>query len=382
MALNTLPNKGLTSRGYPSDRIVTPLIINGDMSVAQRGTSINNTSDAPYLIDRYRNQAVYGSTAPTATIAISQSTTVPTGQGFVKSTKYDVTTAQSSLTTDTGYALEQRIEGQNLQMIKKGTSSAEKLTLAFWVRSNKTGTYIAELADMDNSRQCSQAYTISSADTWEKKVLNYPADTTGAYDNDNATSLKLRIWVAAGATYTSGTLATTWAATSSGNSAVGQVNLVDSTSNEWYITGIQLEVGEFDSTSIPSFPFESFTSNLIKCSRYYTQINQNGANGWRTFAGRVNGGSDTENIGITLPTFLRTGNPTATKSSSCVAQAWDESGYHATSAGGGTFAIMTDSGDNTPFLNVKQNGFSGLTGGAANVSFVIGTPSIAIDAEL
>ena len=279
MALNTLPNEGLTSRGYPSDRIVTPLIINGDMSVAQRGTSVNNTDGAPYLMDRFRNQAVYGSTAPTATIAISQSTTVPTGQGFVKSTKYDVTTAQSSLTTDTGYALEQRIEGQNLQMIKKGTSNAEKLTLAFWVRSNKTGTYIAELADMDNSRQCSQAYTISSADTWEKKVLNYPADTTGAYDNDNATSLKLRIWVAAGATYTSGTLATTWAATSSGNSAVGQVNLVDSTSNEWYITGIQLEVGEFDSTSIPSFPFESFANNLSKCQRYYyMHMSGNGKN--------------------------------------------------------------------------------------------------------
>ena len=268
MPLNTIPNKGLTSRGYPSDRLVTPIIINGDMSIAQRGTSTNNTSGAPYLINRFRNQAVYGSTAPTATIAISQSTTVPTGQGFVKSTKYDVTTAQASLTTDTGYALEQRIEGQNLQMIKKGTSNAEKLTLAFWVRSNKTGTYIAELADMDNSRQCSQAYTISSADTWEKKVLNYPADTTGAYDNDNATSLKLRIWVAAGATYTGGTLATTWAATSAGNSAVGQVNLVDSTSNEWYITGVQLEVGEFDSTTIPSFPFESYESNLRKCQRY------------------------------------------------------------------------------------------------------------------
>jgi hypothetical protein len=223
-------------------------------------------------MDRFRNQAVYGSTAPTAVIAISQSTTVPTGQGFVKSTKYDVTTAQGSLTTDTGYALEQRIEGQNLQMIKKGTSNAEPLTLAFWVRSNKTGTYIAELADMDNSRQCSQSYTISSADTWEKKVLNYPADTTGAYDNDSATSLKLRIWVAAGATYTSGTLATTWAATSSGNSAVGQVNLVDSTSNEWYITGVQLEVGEFDTTSIPSFPFESHESNLRKCHRYYEMI--------------------------------------------------------------------------------------------------------------
>ena len=241
------------------------IIINGDMSLAQRGTSVNNTNGAPYLIDRFRNQAVYGSTAPTATIAISQSSTVPTGQGFAKSTKYDVTTAQSSLTTDTGYALEQRIEGQMLQHLKKGTSSAEPLTLSFWVRSNKTGTYVVELADMDNSRHCSQSYTISSADTWEKKTLNYPADTTGAYGIDNATSLKIRIWVAGGATFTSGTLATTWASTSNANSAVGQVNLVDNTSNEWYITGLQLEVG----TTASDFEFIPFDVNLQRCERYY-----------------------------------------------------------------------------------------------------------------
>jgi hypothetical protein len=275
MSVTTIPTAGIADDAITapkilnSSRLTSPIIINGDMSVTQYGTSVNNTSGAPYLVDRFRHQAVYGSTPATAVIAISQSTTVPTGQGFVKSIKYDVTTAQASLTTDTGYALEQRIEGQNLQMLKKGTSNAEKLTLAFWVRSNKTGTYIAELADMDNSRQCSQAYTISSADTWEKKILNYPADTTGAYDNDNATSLKLRIWVAAGATYTSGTLATTWATTSNGNSAVGQVNLVDSTSNEWYITGLQLEIGEFNSTTIPAFQFESFDDNLRRCCRYF-----------------------------------------------------------------------------------------------------------------
>jgi hypothetical protein len=347
MPLNTIPNKGLTSRGYPSDRITTPIIINGDMSVAQRGTSINNTNGAPYLMDRFRNQAVYGSTAPTATIAISQSTTVPTGQGFVKSTKYDVTTAQASLTTDTGYALEQRIEGQNLQMIKKGTSNAEKLTLAFWVRSNKTGTYIAELADMDNSRQCSQAYTISSADTWEKKVLNYPADTTGAYDNDNATSLKLRIWVAAGGTYTSGTLATTWAATSAGNSAVGQVNLVDSTSNEWYITGVQLEVGEFDSTSIPSFPFESFESNLRKCQRYFFKIEDTDETIGGAFAK-----SASQIIGtLQYPVVMR-GAPSATNNS--LAIRIDGSDELQTSSSG-TFSIENTSDIATTY---KMTGFT------------------------
>ena len=66
--------------------------------------------------------------------------------------------------------IEQRIEGQNLQYLKKGTSSAESTTLSFWVRSTKTGTYICELQDVDNSRSISKSYTISSADTWEKKL--------------------------------------------------------------------------------------------------------------------------------------------------------------------------------------------------------------------
>ena len=379
MALNTIPNKGLTKQGYPSNRIVTPLIINGDFAVAQRATSTSSiNSNGYHTVDRWQTNLSTAAGVWTQ----SQDTTVPSGQGFAKSLKMDCTTADSSLAAGDRCVIQQAIEGQNLQSLKKGTSSAESLTVSFWVYATKTGTNIVELYDNDNTRQISKSYTISSSNTWEKKVLNFAGDTSGAFGNDNAASLYLNFYLAAGSTYSSGTLNTSWGSVTAANRAAGQVNHADSTSNNFYITGIQMEVGEFDSTSVPSFPFESYTSNLIKCSRYYTEINQNGANGWRTFAGRVNGGSDTENIGITLPTFLRTGNPTATKSSSCVAQAWDESGYHATSAGGGTFAIMTDSGNNTPFLNVKQNGFSGLTGGAANVSFVAGDPSIAIDAEL
>ena len=115
----------------------------------------------------------------------------------------------------------------------------------------------------------SKSYTISSANTWEKKTITYPGDTSGALGNDNANSLELNWWLVAGSNFSSGTLSTTWTAKTDANRAVGQVNLADSTSNEWYVTGVQLEVGEFDSTSIPSFPFESFESNLRKCQRYY-----------------------------------------------------------------------------------------------------------------
>ena len=77
-------------------------------------------------------------------------------------------------------------------------------------------------------------------------------DTTGALDNDNAISLYcLTFWLGAGTNYTSGTLQTSWGSLTTANRAVGQVNLADSTSNEWYITGVQLEAG----TSASDFEF-------------------------------------------------------------------------------------------------------------------------------
>jgi hypothetical protein len=265
MALNTLPNAGLTNRGYPSDRIVTPIIINGDMSVAQRATSVTGVTSGTYkTVDRFRLMI-----SSAGTWTVSQSTTVPTGQGFNKSFKLDCTTADASLGAGDILGMTQKIEGFNQAPVKKGTANAEKTTLVFWVRSNKTGTYICELFDDQNTRQVSKSYTIDSANTWEKKVIVFPADTSGANDFDNTAAMQVNWWLAMGSDYTSGTLSETWTATTSANRAVGQVNLADSTSNEWYVTGVQLEVGEFDSTSVPSFPFESYANNLQKCFRYY-----------------------------------------------------------------------------------------------------------------
>ena len=110
----------------------------------------------------------------------SKDTTVPTGQGFANSLKMDCTTADASLAAADNCLLQTRFEGQNLQYLKKGTSSAESLTVSFWVYATKTGTNIVELYDVDNLRQISQAYTISSSNTWEKKELTFAGDTTGS----------------------------------------------------------------------------------------------------------------------------------------------------------------------------------------------------------
>ena len=234
------------------------------MSIAQRSTSVASiTSNGYYTVDRFKN-----SINSFGTWTQSQSTDVPTGQGFATSLKLDCTTADASPSASGTLSIEQLIEGQNLQYLKKGTANAVSLTTSFWVKSNKTGTYIAELYDGDNTRQISAAYTVNVSDTWEKKTITFEGDTTGALDNDNAQSLNLQFWLGAGTTYTSGTLNTTWGASVNANRGVGQVNIADSTSNDWYITGVQLEAG----TTASDFEFLPVDVNLARCQRYFWQI--------------------------------------------------------------------------------------------------------------
>ena len=236
------------------------LIINGAMQVAQRSTSatgIGNSDGGYHTLDRW---AFRETNTPSFEFTWSQSTDAPDGFGY--SMKVDVTTAE---VTPVGYGyIQQRFEGQNLQQLKKGTSNAENVTLSFWVKSSKTGTYIVEIRDSDNSRHISKSYSVSSSNTWEQKTITFDGDTSGVLDNDNAESLRLNFWLVADTTFTSGTLATSWASITNGNRAVGQTNLMDSTSNEWHITGVQLEVGE-------ATPFEHriFGDELAKCQRYF-----------------------------------------------------------------------------------------------------------------
>jgi len=248
------------------------LFLNGKMQVAQRSTS-SSQSTSSYVLDRW-----LFTLSAAGTYTVSQSTDVPTGQGFAYSQKIDCTTADASLGASDYVLIQQKIEGINVQHLKFGTSSAESLTLSFWVKSNKTGTYIVEFVNNNSGGVAvvSQSYTISSANTWEKKIITIDGDTSLALQNTTDSELVLYIWLAAGSNYTGGGSLNSsgWNSSYVTNTrAVGQVNFADSTSNDWYITGIQLEAGD------NATPFEhlSFGEELSLCERYYHKADISGS---------------------------------------------------------------------------------------------------------
>ena len=293
MAITKIPAAGFTGNNFRN------IIINGSMDIAQRGTSTSSVSTTQYpSLDRFQ---MYTQTAGSAVFTVSQDADVPSGQGFAKSHKIDVTTALGTYGASNFTILRQRIEGQMLGYLKKGTLNAESLTLSFWVKSNKTGTYIAELYDNDNSRQISKSYTIDNASTWEKKTLTFAGDTSGSLTLDNSVAIDLDFYLSAGSNYTSGTLNTSWNSVTTANRAVGQVNLADNTANEWYITGVQLEAGQISS----EFEFLPHDVNLQRCSRYCFSVPYAGGD---TYHGIMQGffPNTTLFIGdIPLPTRMR-----------------------------------------------------------------------------
>ena len=235
------------------------LFVNGACRIGQRGsTSLGSGYGG---VDRWV-QFIGGGGATTT----SQDTDVPTGQGFRNSIKLDVTTALASGSSNWAW-LGQYIEAQDCQSVCKGTSNAKQLTLQFWVKSPKTGTHTVRLDVSDSSDGVGATYTVSSANTWEKKTVTFPASTSGTINDDNGRGIQVFWVLSAGTTYSSGTLNTTWASWTNANTAPGQPNILDSTSNNFYLTGVQLEVGPVATT----FEHRSLSDELTHCQRYYQQ---------------------------------------------------------------------------------------------------------------
>ena len=258
---STIPDGSIANEKLSDIVNFKNIIINGDMSIAQRSTSVASITGADYYtVDRWQ---IY--MANSGTYTQSQSTDVPSGQGFAKSLKMDCTTAAASPIAGAQLYLRTKFEGQNLQYLKYGTSSAESMTLSFWVKCNKATTASIQLQDHDNSKMVTKSYTINSADTWEKKTITFNGNTSNSFTNDANLSLDVRWWLESGSDFTSGTPSGDWEANDNTKRNNNNLALSSSTSNEFYITGVQLEAGQTAS----EFEFLPHDINLRRCLRYY-----------------------------------------------------------------------------------------------------------------
>jgi hypothetical protein len=326
------------------------VIINGAMQVAQRGTSTASITTAGYYTaDRFRQGL-----SSLGTWTQSVEADAPTGSGLRNSLKVLCTTANASPAGSDNSTIVQRLEGQNLQRFLKGTASAKSFTLSFWVKSNVTGTFIANLVDSDNTRSVSAPYTISASATWEKKTVVFPADTTGAFDNDNNESFSCLFFLGVGSSFTSGTLNTTWESLTNANRAVGQVNLAAATSNYWQITGVQLEAG---AVATP-FEFEDIGTTLAKCQRYFQKLSsQSAGNSYILGFGPAQawGAGSTSGAQAVLPVQMRVA-PTLTVSGSGASMYSPNQGTYTNA----TFSLGYSA---THAVMVSASGMSGLTTG-------------------
>ena len=241
-------------------------IINGSMIINQReGSTAYSGSDFKYgALDRYK---IRNTSDGAYTISQTSSVYPPT---FRKSLKLDVTTADTTITGAQTVYIAQFVEAQDLQNLAYGTSSAKSITISFYVRSNKTGTYAMRVQQADNGfKQAGFNYTINTADTWERKTFTLVGDTSGVIADDNGTGLEFYWILAAGPTYQGGNVNSTYANYSNADFAAGQtVNILDNTSNEFYLTGIQVEVSDHAT----DFEHRSFAQELALCQRYYQKI--------------------------------------------------------------------------------------------------------------
>ncbi len=277
------------------------LIINGDMQIAQRATSqssvANNSNEGYNTLDRFALN-FYGNEGGAATV--SQDTTVPsdtTYGKFSKSIKIDVTTADTSIGTTGSHALQQNIEASFLHHSGWDyTNSSSKITLSFWARSVKAGDYCVNLQATDATRYFVAQYTLV-ANTWKHVEVVIPGNSDLVFNDDNGEGLQVR-WMLSAGDDRDGATADTWFNPGSDffQSTSSQVNFFDSTDNEFFLTGVQLEVGDA-ATNFEHLPFDV---QLQRCQRYYLQPARGTLAGERVIFGLTYGGDGSDNVFFTF----------------------------------------------------------------------------------
>lgn len=341
------------------------MIINGAMQVAQRGTSATDlgASDGYFTVDRF--QLNFSSTSARFTMTQDSPTDLP---GFTKALKLDCTTADTSLSAGEYLILHHKLEGQDVQQLKKGTSDAEKFTISFYVKGNANATYTLEIEDVDNNRYNSQEFSVTTS--WNRVVLTFDGDTTGVLDNDNGNSIRINFWLFVGSNFTSGTHTdNVWHTTGTQRVGDNQTSLADSTDRTFFLTGLQMELGS------QATPFEHLSVGETEklCHRYFQVY---GANS--TYVPIANGISYTTTNARIFLVYRQPMRATPAIGSATSLIVTDRTTYDLTVTG----IAISGASDLGMTMNVTHASSSTYLRSAFLTGLNSGTPKFDIDAEL
>jgi hypothetical protein len=276
------------------------ILYNGSMEISQRATSVTGigASNGYFTLDRWQIQA--SNTA--GRLTMTQTADGPSG--FATCLKLDCTTADTSVAAAESLQLTQSLEGFDVQQLKKGTASAEQITISFYVKGNASATYVAEMYDLDSDTHINKTFSVTTS--WTRIELTYVGDTSNPFDNNNGGSLQFNIWLHAGSNFTSGTIQYPWGGGNNPGRAAGITSFFDSTNRTFFITGVQMEAGPV------ATPFEhrSYGQELALCQRYYYVFG--GEGGAPNIQGYGKGGDNT--FGFTYPSGSMRASPSGATS--------------------------------------------------------------------
>ena len=346
-------------------------LINGAMQVNQRNTnhsvdnSFNPVTSAIHTLDRWK--VMNGSTFDTDSAKVLKAADGP--DGFSSCLKWDIGNSETPSSSQ-NCGIEQKIEAQNLQGLAYGSSGAKTMTLSFYVKTNKTGTYCVHIMQEDGTKYQMHEYTVSSSGSWVRYVIPIVGNTSDAINDDTGTGLRI-IWVLTVGSGDTVAATSTWASGGDLAGTSNQVNLFDDGSNYWSLTGCQLEIG----TQATEFEHRSFGEELALCQRYFHKIQ--GDQGDKVgVGGYVTHGSEAR-LHVTFPQTMRS-NPTLSGSGTAQFDAQTDSA---------DFNCSDMTIDNTPTGLISSLGLqiitSGMTGGqSGGLRFRSNSSFISFDAEV
>lgn len=235
-------------------------VINGGMSVWNDGTTLASVASGTTAAECWK-YVKSGSGVHT----ISRDTDVPSlsevFNGALYSTKLDVTTADSSISSGDVYVYDHRIEGRRFHPL-----AGKSFSLPFWIKSPKVGVHCVAFTNSVDDRSWVAPFFVEQANTWERHVVHVDASpSAGTWNYDTGIGLRIVFTLAAGSTYQTAS-PETWQ-TGAFLATSRQVNTVDDTSNNVYLAAVgRLSLGGLD------LPFAPHNDEQALCERYYETV--------------------------------------------------------------------------------------------------------------